>query len=321
MLCKFAGGANERIVETIFEGSSSTYIKWGCEGADWLYAMYIENFEYTRYAKRCGVKILADIYENPYIFYDLANEVEALPELRCIAYLRKEFLAQYKLRMKYVDQLLAIADQYLIPSEYVKNELAKNSSAFVESRANIIPYVSSVTNQRYDNVPVKGRIIWVGNDPVRKGLVYALRAFKLLKAKYSFVEFRIIGPMPPEIVQSEYFEDVDFRGYLNKEQLKEEFRQADIYVFPTLSEGFAGSLLEAASFGVPIVTTHASGFGGDFPGLFVREKNVNDIVESISLLMEDRDRRTAISYQLFNYSQKFGKDAFTHKLLRLLHRK
>lgn len=314
---KMVKASNEKIIEAIFEGNSACFIKWGCEGADWLYSMYIETFEYTKYAKMSGVKILTDIYENPYIFKTLAEEIERLPELKCISYLKEEFLAQYKIRTKYMDQLLKIADQYLIPSEYVKEAL-RQSSSFDESKVNIVPYVSSVINSVYNNNPVKGRLIWIGNEPVRKGLVYSLRAVKKLKKKYPYIDFRVIGPMPQEIIKSEDFIDLNFIGYLNKEQLKDEFIKADMYVFPTLAEGFAGSLLEAASFGVPIITTHASGFGDDFPGIFVEEKNVNDIVCAVSNLLDDREKRDSISREIFDYSQLYNKSYFKDKLLTLL---
>lgn len=321
LFLKLTRSSQEKIINCIFEGNSKAFIRWGCNNIDWLYAMYLETFDFTEYAKKRGVKILVDIYENPYIFKELAEEIELLPELRCIRYLKNDYLIQYNLRLKYIDKLLNIADQYLIPSEYVKNALEEKSPSFNAKKANIIPYVSSVTNTIYNNKPIKGRIIWIGNDLVRKGLVYSLRAINILKERYPFIDFRIIGPMPKEILHSDYFKNANFIGYLNKEQLQVEFIKADIYIFPTLAEGFAGSLLEAASFGVPIITTRASGFGNDFPGLFIKEKNVDDIVNAISLLLEDRNQRLKISKKLFEYSQKYDKDSFKKNLLNLLYSK
>lgn len=310
--------SKKKSIHTIFEGNAPIFKKWGVSKANWLYAMYIETFDYTIYAKKKGLKILADIYENPYIFKELADEVQQQPELKCISYLKEDFMAQYDLRMQYIDHLLDIADQYLIPSNYVMQSLRQNSAYFDEKKANIIPYVSSVTNEKYNNTPIKGRIIWIGNDPVRKGLVYLLRAFNILREKYPYIDCRVIGPMPKEIINSSHFTKFTFLGYLNKEQLKEEFRLADMYVFPTLSEGFAGSLLEAASFGVPIITTKASGFGDDFSGIFITEKHVEDIVKSVTLLLENREIRNKISKDIFCYAQKYDKECFEKKLITLL---
>lgn len=305
-------------MHTIFVNNAPQFKRWGCREANWLYAMYIESFDYTKYAKSKGLKVLADIYENPYIFRDLADEVTQLPELICVSHLKVDFMAKYNLRIQYIDRLLEIADQYLIPSHYVAECLRSNSSSFDENKVNIIPYASSLAIEKYNNQPVKGRIIWIGNDPVRKGLVYSLRAVKELKLKYPYLDFRVIGSMPEEIVKSEDFKCLNFLGYQNKEQLKEEFRLADMYVFPTLAEGFAGSLLEAAGFGVPIITTHASGFGADFPGIFIKERNAVDIVNAVSLLLENRGKRDEISRKIYSYAQTYDKNCFESNLITLL---
>lgn len=302
---------------TIFQGSGKKFVKWGVGDADWLYNMFIENIEFVRYAKQKGLKVLADIYENPYIFRELIDEIDAHPEFEPISYEKKSQEAQAVLREKYVDELLLLADQYLIPSQYVADCL-RRSPNFDENKVNIIPYVSSIKNDTYDNNPIKGRIIWIGNDPVRKGLIYATHAVRNLKKKYPFLEMCVIGPMPIEVVESDSFNDVKFLGYLNKEQLTSEFKQADIYIFPTLAEGFAGSLLEAASFGVPIITTKASGFGDDFPGIFVEERSTKEIESAIITLMEDRALRDKMSYDFFEYSQKYNADDFEKSLMELL---
>ena len=182
LFLKLIKSSHDKIIDCIFEGNSRAFIRWGCENTDWLYAMYLETYDFTEYAKKQGVKILVDIYENPYIFKDLAEEIESLPELKCITYLKNDYLSQYNLRLKYIDRLLDIADQYLIPSEYVKNVLQKNSSFFDATKVNIIPYVSSVANSIYNNKPIKGRIIWIGND-----LFFASN--KYIKRKISLFRF------------------------------------------------------------------------------------------------------------------------------------
>lgn len=231
-------------------------------------------------------------------------------------------MAHYNLRLEYIDRLLEIADQYLVPSAYVAHSLKINSKSYDEKKVNIIPYVSSVKNNNYDNKPIRGRIIWIGNDPVRKGLVYALRAIKKLKGVFPEIDFRVIGLIPPEIQRSPSWEDLNFIGYCNKEQLKEEFRLADMCVFPTLAEGFAGSLLEAASFGVPIITTHASGFGEDFPGIFVERKSVDDIIRAVTFLLENRIEREEISHKIFDYSHIiYNEHSFEKLLIDLLREK
>ena len=44
---------------------------------------------------------------------------------------------------------------------------------------------------------------------------------------------------------------------VNREELAEELNRADIFVFPSLSEGFSGALLEAMASALPVVATAA----------------------------------------------------------------
>lgn len=317
ILDRFSSSGRLSNLECVYQGGAREMISHGVGMANWLYAMFIENLEFTKYAKSKGLRVLTDIYENPYIFADLANEVATISEYSELQYLKAGFEAESALRMKYIDELLSTADKYLVPSAYVRNSL-RRSPNFDESKVNIVPYKSSIKSTEYQNEPIKGRLIWIGNEPIRKGFAYAYRAFKKLKEHYPEVSLRVIGPMPERLVTDSRFSDVIFTGYLNKEQLAQEFRKADIYLFPTLAEGFAGSLLEAAGFGVPIVTTHASGFADDFPGVFVPVKDEDAIAEAVARLLDDRSARDAMSKAVFDYAKTFQSDRFEKDLIKIL---
>ena len=90
-----------------------------------------------------------------------------------------------------------------------------------------------------------------------------------------------------------------------------------MFVFPTLAEGFAGVLLEAASFGVPIITTAASGFEENFPGYIVPFRDVESIAKAIERLLNDRDLRNTISKNTFQYAQSFSREVFAERLMNL----
>jgi len=52
---------------------------------------------------------------------------------------------------------------------------------------------------------------------------------------------------------------VTLAGYLNSSLLALAYRGADLFVFPSWSEGFPTVILEAMDAGLPIVTTHLRG--------------------------------------------------------------
>lgn len=304
-------------LKTIFQGGFFGLDKHKLKQCDWLYTMFIENIHLVKYAKSRGVKILADIYENPYIFSELSKELDVNPEYRTLIDQKKIFEAHTRIREKAITDILRLADIYLLPSEYVKDSIARCPS-YDERKAHIIPYVSSVDVKPQSNNPIKGRIIWIGNDPVRKGLVYALRAFRELKKQFPFVELVVIGPIPAKLQKDSFFDGVTFTGYLEKARLIEEFRKADMYIFPTLAEGFAGTLLEAAAYGVPIITTHASGFAHNAPCIFVDSQNSSQIVSAAKELITNREKRAQISENLIKYSTQSNREQFSSNLIALL---
>ncbi len=308
------------IVDSIrlnYECNDATFKRWGIGNADCLYTMFIDNLAFVEYAKSKGLYVIADIYENPYIFNELVLEIDRNPEYACVDYLKTQYSAYGAIRMQRFDRLLALADSYTVPSEYV-HKCIKRSCNFDERKVCVIPYPSSISTISNPNRPVKGRIIWVGNDSVRKGLVYCQRVAKELKKWYGDIDFRIIGQVEPEIRNSPSFRDLNFIGKLNKAELEAELKVADMYVFPTLAEGFAGTVIEAASYGVPIITTENSGCGQDFPARFVPERNHDAIVTEVSCLLENRVERDALSRKTFAYTQKLSKEAYSKNLLALM---
>jgi len=94
--------------------------------------------------------------------------------------------------------------------------------------------------------------------------VGSLRPYKqpqlLLDAAAHFPEtdFRIAGdgPLGPELkghAGREHLSNVAFLGMLNSEELREEYRRADIFLLPSVWEGSPKVILEAAACGLPVV--------------------------------------------------------------------
>jgi glycosyltransferase involved in cell wall biosynthesis len=108
--------------------------------------------------------------------------------------------------------------------------------------------------------------LFAGGLIPRKGLVYLIEAIAALREKGLPVELRLAG----EGEQRKELEDlvrelgltdaVEFLGHVtNGSALWEAYRNADIFVLPTLAEGFPRVLYEAMSQSLPIVATKVSG--------------------------------------------------------------
>ncbi len=94
-------------------------------------------------------------------------------------------------------------------------------------------------------------------------IIKALSTHHLKELKY--VKLHIAGSGEEEenlktIVQATGITDrVFFHGFVSKSELKQLYESADIFVFPTLKEAAGNVLLEAMSYGLPIITMNVGG--------------------------------------------------------------
>jgi len=136
-----------------------------------------------------------------------------------------------------------------------------------------------------------------------KGIRDLVDAFGMLAARRGDLELCCAGTLVAQEVVRASFPDelrgrVSVRPHVSHYELLEIYRRSDIFVFPTVSEGFSGALLEGMATGLPIVTTPA-GAAEDIledgaSALIVPRRNAGRIAESVERLLNDRSLRKAI---------------------------
>lgn len=308
-------------IETTYQGLVDFYIKNGVDNSDTIYNMFFENIDFLRYAKGLGRTVAVDIYENPTAFRDMVIEVANIPEYKRYKSIQELYKAENKLREIYMDEVLELADYYTVPSEFVLDSL-KCYPHFESSKVKMLPYPSSITKSERNYKPTKHKLIWVGNDPVRKGLVYCAKAATILKKKYADLNFEIIGVTDKNLASDPTFKDLNFVGVLNKQQLIHEYETAEAYVFPTLYEGLAGTVIEAACCGCPIITTKNAGVEeGRFPALYVPTRDVNAIVDAVESVFSSKQLQENLSFSVFNFANKeYSPDQYEKNLISFFER-
>lgn len=303
---------------TIYQSMSSIFKKYNIENADCVYNMYFENIDFLKYAKSKGKKIIVDIYENPKAFTELIEEIKRNPEYASLGNLIDEYIDKHILREKYIKELFKIADYYTVPSLFVLNAI-KDYTNFKPNKSFILPYPTSIKPKSYNYHPRRHTLIWVGNDPVRKGLIYCARAATILKEKYSDLDFRIIGNIEEKIIRNTAFKNLHFIGVLNAKDLQQEYETAEAYVFPTLFEGFAGTIIEAASCGCPIITTEGAGTDiNKFPAIYIPRYNYEAIVSSVISIFENSNIRNELSKKTFEYAKNLSANVYERKLINII---
>lgn len=111
-----------------------------------------------------------------------------------------------------------------------------------------------LTSQISDFHKIRGQIekvIYVGDVRLSKGS----DDYFMLAKQNPKVEFVVVGSVTDEIARVEKPENVHTLGRLEASEVEEQLNEADVFVFPSLTEGFSNAMLEAMAHGLPIIAT------------------------------------------------------------------
>lgn len=137
----------------------------------------------------------------------------------------------------------------------------------------------------------------------RKGIDYLVKALPVISKVHPDVRLVIVGEgnMEQELkkLASELGvkERVDFRGYVRHDELPGIYRDADIFVLPSLWEGMSNTLLEAIASGLPVIVTETGGTAelvkdigkGRGNGIIIPKQDPEAISEAVVRLLSDRE--------------------------------
>jgi glycosyltransferase involved in cell wall biosynthesis len=142
---------------------------------------------------------------------------------------------------------------------------------------------------------------------LRKGIQYLVEAARQLVDRP--IRFVVIGPVgistaaiasaPP---------NMEFLGRATRDRTAAAYRSADLFVLPTLSDGFAVTQLEAMSHGLPVITTPNCGevVSHGLDGLVIPAGDAPALAAAIADLADDRPQLEAMSRRAVVKAQTFS---------------
>ena len=163
---------------------------------------------------------------------------------------------------------------------------------------NIDPKISPQLLSNYQLQPTR-YILFLGTIQPRKNAIKLVQAFHLLKEsgyKGKLVIAGGIGWLADDtlavIKSSKEFKDIVMTGYISDEVRKTLYTYADVYVLPSLYEGFGVPAIEAMGCGAPVAVANNSSLPevvGD-AGLLFNAVDPADIAHAIMEIKIDRDK-------------------------------
>ncbi len=157
--------------------------------------------------------------------------------------------------------------------------------------------------------PQKNLILFVGNLVPQKGLKYLLEAKKQMKSPAELVivgDGYLMGELQ-ETVKTNRIEDVHFTGA--RRDVEQIMPSADVFVLPSISEGFPITLLEAFACGLPAVATDVGGVKELVTpdvGLLVEPEDPVALGEALDKINQNKDLRHKMAENTPLKAQKYG---------------
>ena len=168
-------------------------------------------------------------------------------------------------------------------------------------------------NNNYNlNLPF---ILAVGTLEKRKNIPTLIRAFNQLKKKGIKHKLVLIGgkgwkynEIFHTIDKLNLKEEVLFMGYVPDEDLVKFYNTADLFVYPSIYEGFGLPPLEAMACGCPVVTSNSSSLPevvGD-AGIMVDPYNSDDLADKIYEILNNRNLRAKLCNKSLKRAKMFN---------------
>jgi glycosyltransferase involved in cell wall biosynthesis len=202
------------------------------------------------------------------------------------SWFRQRQLAEYEL-----------ADAILVPSTYT----ARSFPAHLQSKlvraplSGRCPYPKDFNQRRHDTFTVGV----VGGSPLRKGYLYLLKAWEKLGLPKARLLLRTGGLSDFPLLEEMLKRSRNVEVVNAVPDISEFYRECDVFVLPSVDDGFGMALLEAMANGCACITTTNTGAselltdGRD--ALIVEPANEHQLAESILRLYESEELRQTLA--------------------------
>ncbi|MGC2249562.1 MAG: glycosyltransferase family 4 protein [Acidobacteriaceae bacterium] len=139
----------------------------------------------------------------------------------------------------------------------------------------------------------------VGGQPLRKGFLYLLQAWKQLQLPNARLLLRTDAPLDQSPVLRGLLRElpnVEIVKYVD--DMGDFYRRCDAFVFPTIDDGFGMALLEAMAHGLPAITTTHCGaaelFTPDKDVIVVPAQNAEQLASAMQRLYSSAETRARL---------------------------
>lgn len=224
--------------------------------------------------------------------------------------------------------LNASMSTYKITEEVLGKEEAKKKSFIIPYGVNFeyIPEeeFNYYLDEKYKKISKrKIKVLYVGSISLAKGTNYLIEIIEELKD--CNIEFGIVGVPNKEedrffIEKFNEYNNVKYYGSIPHMQIKEVYKQYDVFIFTSIIEGFGMVTLEAMSMGLPCIVNQycSSVVQNKYNGFIINEINSKNYADAIKIILNDYELLKTMSYNAYKCSKQYSWDNYINTLTNIL---
>lgn len=209
--------------------------------------------------------------------------------------------------------------------DLVKKRILKANIFIVPNGVDVkrfYPNANTLIKNKYNNANI---LLYVGPLIKRKGIEYIIKAMPRIISECGKTILLIVGEGSQDYLRKiaamlNVTDNVIFKGFVSEENLSMYYNGCDIFVFPSLQEGFGMVMAEAMACGKPVIAANTSAIPevlGD-AGSIVPPRDSHALSEAVITLLKDEDKRLAFEERAIRRIAKlYTWDKVSEKVLQI----
>jgi glycosyltransferase involved in cell wall biosynthesis len=235
-----------------------------------------------------------------------------------------------------INTLLSIrwSEKIIVPSYNTKRDLIKFYKVHPGKIEVIHHGFASANLKKGSNEHSGFNILFVGRIEKRKNILGIVAAFNYFMKKQtekgndvSGIKLILSGKpgrgfeeVDREVSLSPFKNNINLTGYVSDFEKEELYREADLFLFPSLYEGFGLPVLEAMSFGVPVICSNSSSFpevAGN-SAILVEPLDFKNISSAIDKVFSSKEVKLAMIESGYEHLKNFSWQKCAEKTMQIL---
>jgi glycosyltransferase involved in cell wall biosynthesis len=299
-----------------------------------IFRFYWKTFYLSKQLPRDRIEIYHGLsHEIPYNFP--GRQVKSVVTIHDLIFLRLPHLYRtidrtiYKRKFSYschtANRIIAVSQQTANDIvEFFKIEPGKIDVVYQGCNPMFNIEVSLIEKEilRMKYLLPKSFILYVGTIEERKNLLTLIKALYYGKIDLPLV---VIGKPTPylnkiiEFIERHSLINIIFCDIVQNLDLPGIYQLADLFVYPSIFEGFGIPILEALYSKVPVITSKGSSLaeaGGNYT-LYVDPNNVEEMAAAIKKVLFDRDLQEKMKLEGYRHARGFDEDKVSANIMQV----